>query len=107
MAAQVQVKISLPKGLTEKLEPLLLERDLTLDEVVRLYLRALVTTSERSRALDLRSEMPLGKFKGEELAVVIRSEPKYVSWLLAEVEGFKLAPDALALLEQVQKEAEK
>lgn len=99
MASKAQLKIEIPLPLLAKLEPIIKERGLTVSEVCGLYLRSLVTTSERNRALDLDSEMPLGKFKGEQVGVVIRAEPRYVAWLLGTTTSFKLGPEALQLLE--------
>lgn len=54
MSSGISLKIKLPLSLIEKLEPVLLARGLSLDETVRLYLRSLVTSSERMAALSLK-----------------------------------------------------
>jgi hypothetical protein len=102
----MKVRVEIPDKLVEKLELILIARSLSLDEVVRLYLRALVSSSERMAPLGLMAEMPFGKFKGEELGVIIRADPDYVSWLVGNSAHFKLSPEALALLETVTAVAE-
>jgi uncharacterized protein (DUF3820 family) len=102
----MRVRVEVPDRLAAQIEPVLLQRGLSLDEVVRLYLRSLVTTSERMAALDVKSEMPFGKFKGEQIGVIIRVDPDYVAWMLANSKSFKLTPEALSLLEAVQASVE-
>jgi hypothetical protein len=45
--------------------------------------------------------MPFGKFQGMIVETIIRAEPKYVSWLIAESQNFRLDPDALELLDTI------
>lgn len=96
-----RVVVRLPPSLLGDLEPILAARELTIDKVIRLYLRSLVTTSKRTGAIGLADEMPIGKFKGEPLETVIRAEPKYVEWLLGKVETFRVTPDALDLIDEL------
>lgn len=103
----MRLVVEIPDKLAGQLEGVLIKRGLSVDEVVRLYVRSLVTTSERLAALGIRSEMPIGKFKGEEVGVVIRADPSYVAWMLANSSAFKLTPEALALLEAVQADSER
>lgn len=103
----MRLVVELPDRLAGQLEAVLLKRGLSVDEVVRLYVRSLVTTCERLAALGVHSEMPMGKFKGEEVGVIIRADPGYITWMLANSSSFKLAPEALALLEAVQTDAER
>jgi len=93
--------VNLPDKLYAELEGILVERNLSFEEVVRLYCRSMVTTNARTMALQLGSEMPFGKFKGEPIDVVIRADPGYVGWMLANNERFILAPEALQLYEFV------
>jgi hypothetical protein len=97
--------IQIPSELLGDLEPLLIQRGLSVEEVIRLYLRSLVNGAKRSRAVSLSDDMPIGKFKGEKVETVIRAEPGYVSWLAGNIESFKLAPDALALVEELAQES--
>jgi uncharacterized protein (DUF3820 family) len=96
----VRVVVQLPAELVADLEPLLQSRGLSVDEVCRLYLRSLVTTSQKSRALELTSVMPFGKYKGERLEVIIRAAPEYIRWLIGE-KDLKISPEALQLLEEI------
>lgn len=95
------ITIDLPVALVEQLEPILLARDLTLDEAVRLYLRAMVSSSARNRTLTLESEMPMGKYRGELVEVIVRAEPGYISWLIANSTSIKFDPEVLMLMERL------
>lgn len=99
------VTIHLPTQLYRDVSALLEDRHLTLDEVVRLYMRALLTTSKRGMALGLDDDIGFGKYRGEKLEVVIRAEPSYIVWCMQNMENFLLGPDALALLQQLRPEA--
>lgn len=97
------VKMLLPSSLLLKLDPILKERKLKLEEVVALYLRSLVNASGKALALD--SEMPIGKYRGATVESIIRAEPRYMAWLISQDNTtVKLAPEALALLEEVSQE---
>jgi len=97
----VALKINLPVKLVTELEPVLATKGLSLDEAVRLYLRSLVTTSARGRALELDSVMPFGKYQGEVVEVIVRAEPSYIRFLIANVESCNFTPAVLALLDGV------
>lgn len=98
-----RIVVEIPDKLVADLEPVLTARGLRFEELVRLYARSLVTSSKTNAALTVDSEVPFGKFKGELLGVVIRAEPQYINWVLANYDRIKLAPDALQLLEEVTK----
>ena len=93
--------IELPTRLLNELEPLLKDKNLTLDETVRLYLRSLVTRSKKNAAMAPGDDFTFGKYKDEELTVVIRAEPDYVVWCQNNLENFHLTPEAQALLDEM------
>lgn len=96
---KTELTVNLPTKLADDILSLLSDRGLELDEVVRLYLRSMVTTSKRGRALNVNDEFQFGKYKDEEVGVIIRAEPSYIQWCLKNLEHFNLDPDALVLLE--------
>lgn len=101
-----ELEIQLPTKLVDDIAPLLADRGLNLNEVIRLYLRSMVTTAKRGRALGVNDEFQFGKYKDEEVGVIIRAEPTYIQWCLENIETFHLDPDALILLEAIVDEAE-
>lgn len=102
MTGKVYLKVEVPQKLALEVEQLLLTKGLSLDDTVRLYLRAMVTSSERNKALGLDSEMPFGKYKGELIEVVLRAEPNYVSSLVSNGKSIKFQPEVLELLKEIQ-----
>jgi len=100
-AADITFKVKLPRHIWRKLEPILRERKLTLDDFIRLYARSMVTAQEQLKSTDLGDEMPIGKYRGESLEVIIRTEPGYIRWLLANSDTFSITPEAHALLLEV------
>lgn len=95
-----KVELLLPIELLKRLEPVLAGRKLKLEDVVQLYLRSLVNTA--GAALNPDDDMPIGKYRGATVGSVIRTEPRYVGWLLAQPSiSLKLSPESLELLELV------
>lgn len=99
--------MELPTKLLKDVGELCAQRGLELDDVVRLYLRSLITVSKSARALGLDDPMPFGKYRDERLEVIIRSDPRYIKWMIDQAgERFKMTPEALLLLEMISKEGE-
>lgn len=103
-SAKAVLKIELPMKLLNQVEQVLVGKQLSVNDAVRLYLRAMVTASERGKALKLDSVMPFGKFKDETLEVVVRAEPKYILWLIDKSTTVKFDPEVLELLEKLMEE---
>lgn len=97
----VTKEITLPEALWNDLEPLFKERDLTLSEVTRLYLRSLVISTKKNAPIGLQDVLTFGKYKDETLELVLKVEPDYITWLLRNKEGFTLQPEALSLHEEL------
>jgi antitoxin component of RelBE/YafQ-DinJ toxin-antitoxin module len=101
MPAQAELKVKLPLKLANDVEEILFKRGLTMDEVVRLYLRSLVTASKRNRALRLDSIIEFGKYNGETVETIVRADPSYVNWLVSTSTKIKFDPEVLELLERL------
>jgi len=97
----VTIKVRVDPRLASRVEAYLKQRGLTLDQAVGLYLRAMINTSERSRSLRLGDVMPFGKYAGERVEVILRAEPGYIMWLIANNESVRWDPEVLLLLEQL------
>lgn len=97
---EITLKIRVKKNLAERLEPILRERGLTLDQTVGLYLRGMVNASDRCRSLRLADEMPFGKYEGETLDTIARADPQYLHFIL-NLGKTRLDPEVLALLETI------
>lgn len=94
----VTLKIKVDAQLAETLEPILLERNISLDEAVGLYLRAMVNNIESGKALGLDSKMPFGKYKGEYVEVIAKGDPGYLRWMLGRERPLNVLPDVLEYL---------
>src|SRR5688572_23213900 len=55
-----------------------------------------------SQTYELGMRIDFGKYAGMELEDVIRTDPRYISWLSSVSEWFKLGTDATRLLKQVE-----
>ncbi len=107
VADDIDLHVSIPADLVRSIKPVLAARGLTLDEVVRLYLRSMVTSVARSKALALTSQFPFGKYQGELVEVVARAEPGYIQWLVANSNSVKFDPEVLLVVEQANLAAER
>lgn len=101
--AKVQLKVRVDLNLVVKLDPLLKERGLTLDQAVGLYLRGMVNTSTSSRALRLEDEMPFGKYEGELVSTILRAQPDYIKFIIG-LGKTRFDPEVYALLETLTEE---
>lgn len=99
----VTLKIRVKRSLVDKIEPLLKERGISLDQAVSLYLRAMVNGSENSKSLRLADEMPFGKYKGETVETIVRGDPQYMMFIFG-LGKTRFDPETLALLEQVTRD---
>lgn len=92
------LKVKIPEDLARDLDHILGEQKLTLDEVATIYLRAMVNTSKSRRTLGLDDVVQFGRHKGTPLGLLIRAEPDYVQYCLANVRSFSISPEAMELL---------
>lgn len=83
MGDKLQLKINVDQKLAERLEPLLKERSLTLDQAIGLYLRGMVNASATARALRLDDTMPFGKYQGETVETIARAQPDYINYIFS------------------------
>ena len=76
------------------------KRGTNLETFVRLHLRAM---TRYKSILTLKDTMSFGKYYGEHVEDVVRTNPAYMVWLLAQEGAMKFDTDVLELLEQVAK----
>lgn len=94
-SAVTDVSVQLPTKLFQQALAVLERRGTTLDDYVRLKLKGLLRP-EKFYSVGDRYEF--GKYRDEQVGVVINTDPEYVAWCLREVEGFGLDPEALNYL---------
>jgi hypothetical protein len=97
----VPLEVLIPRKLYEDLLVLVADRGVLIEDMILMYLRSLVTASEKARAVSLTDEMPIGKYKGTPLDTLIRVEPQYVAWLVSNSTTFQITPEAHCLLEEI------
>jgi hypothetical protein len=95
------VKIKIDDSLHEKLESLANSRGIEVDTIVSIQLRAYVNVCERGRTLGPNDPMPYGQYREIKVGDVIRVNPRYINYLLANSETFKLNEEALGLLDEI------
>lgn len=96
--AKVSLKIQIDSELASDLEQILLERNLSLDEAVGLYLRSMIYSASSGRALLMESKMPFGKYRGELVGTIAKAEPNYLKFLLGSKNPINLSPEVLEFL---------
>lgn len=97
----VDVPLEIPADTYNKLQPLLQRRGVQIQDLINLHLRSLVTLDERSKAYTLQDEMPFGQYKGENVELVIRANPRYAAWLVNTSETFHFDQDAIDLINAI------
>ena len=98
--SNITLKVKIQKAVADKLDVLLAERGLTIDQAIGLYLRGMVNVSESARSLRLADPLPFGKHRGEAVEVVVRADPAYLKWCIANVQS-RWDAEVLLLLETV------
>lgn len=91
-------QIKLPLALVKKVEAKLNERGIEIERYIALHLRVMLRNKNTLRLEDV---MPFGKFSGELVEDVVRSEPQYISWLIGQNGKTNFDPEVLQLLEQM------
>lgn len=94
----MKLKVNIADDLAERLETILLERSLTLDELVGLYVRSLCNSIDAGKALGIDSVMPFGKYKGERVGVIAKAEPGYIRYLMGGERPVLLEPEVQELV---------
>ncbi len=90
--------IEVPEEVMEDALPILKRRGIKLDAVVTVYLRALIVSAEHTTMRGLEDAMPFGKYRGATIEHVIRTDPRYINWLLRTADNFLIDEKAAILL---------
>lgn len=95
--SKTTVMIKVNSDLLAEANDILNARGTTLETFVRLHLRAM---TRYKRILSLSDTMIFGKYYGERVEDVVRANPGYMVWLLAQDGATKFDTDVLELLEK-------
>lgn len=99
MAQQTRtLRVRLDRQLAIEVDKLLEARDVTLAEVVSLYLRSMINSADSGRTLGLESRMPFGKYRGENVETIARGDPGYLRYLMGGERPLQFTPEVLELL---------
>jgi hypothetical protein len=79
-------------------EQILRERGTTIEAFLTFQLRGL---TRKAKVYHLREQLTFGKYEGEFLEDIIRTEPGYITWCLRNLVNFVIDPIALELLSQM------
>lgn len=95
---KTKLKILVDQELITKLERILTERKLNLNELIQLYIRSTVNAYECGKELDVDDEFQFGKYRGEKVGIVARAEPNYIRWLLGSERPTQFSAKVLELV---------
>lgn len=99
-----KLTLNIDTKLHNQLKKLLSERGTDIETFVKLQLRAL---SIATKILHLEDKIPFGKYTGELLETIIRGDPKYMNWLIANSKNpTQFGTDILELLEKLEQNHE-
>lgn len=93
----VEVSNLLP-GVIEAFEKKLIDHGSSPGAFLRMSIRSYISMRP---IYDLQDELLIGKFKGTPLEDVIRIQPTYISWMLENVQGFRITGQACNLLAEI------
>lgn len=94
----VVVQFRIPLEMLNDVSQLLRSRDAHIDDFMRLAIRNMLRGVNH---YGLRDTLKFGKYFGEPVEAVIRTDPSYIAWAQRKMEGFSLSEDALAVLERI------
>jgi len=77
------------------------DRGLSISRLVNSRIRSLVNAYKKYKVLTLQDDMPYGQYMGMNMEEMIRSDPRYVRFLVANSDIFELDTDAQELLENM------
>ena len=92
--------IELPQDIAKRLDTMAESRGVDVSTLVRVSLHNL---SRRSSYYDLDTRLGFGKYADENMEMVIRCDPSYISWCLKNLEKMQLSERALALPEKMER----
>lgn len=90
--------VELEREIAEKLHTIANERGIDVKRLVNTRMATLVNAFERERILRLTDSMPYGQYKGINIEDMIRSDPRYVNYLVSVSDIFVLDVEATELL---------
>lgn len=93
--------IKLPSDLIEGLKEMVAERGVELDIFLETRLRAIYHAYTFKKVFRLDTIMPYGRYKNMLVEHIIRSDPRYVSYLASESDIFILDEEATQLLKEL------
>ena len=85
-------------GLYNQLSDFAAARGLTVQDLIRVGCLALL---RQGRYHDLTTKLSFGKYAGETVETVVRLDPGYVQWLLANTDKLMVSDGVTALLDQM------
>jgi len=95
---QRKVTIRIDAKLFKEATAILGERGVDLEAYLGLHVRALARSKQ---LLTLRDKFTFGKYGGELVENVVRGDPRYMSWALANVTWTRFGPDVMALADEL------
>lgn len=96
-----KLEVQIDEGILAALKEISDIRGIEVERIINIQLYSYISTFERSKIYGLWEEMPFGKYRGIVIEEVIRTDPRYLNWLLSESDIFRLSDPAQKLLEAI------
>lgn len=93
------IVVRLPEAVIDTLTRLSQARGVEVSDLIRL---SLLNLNQRHRLYDLGTRLGFGKYNGEGLETVIRTDPGYVRWAVGALDNFTMSEAALTLLDEME-----
>lgn len=90
--------LNIPGTILKEAKNLIKDRGVTLDEVIALYLTAMVNGVNQGKALKLDSTMPFGKYRGALVSVIVAADPGYLRYLIGTDKPLVVEPEVMEKL---------
>lgn len=93
------LRVTIPQDISDSLAAILTERQITVDQVVSVYLRAMVNAHESGKELTLESTFRFGKYYGAKVAEVAVVDPGYITFLMGSSRPTHFSADVIELVQ--------
>lgn len=101
---QAAPALYLDLGLYAGLEAIAKMREIDTYKLIEMQLQKFVRAYERAQVLKPTDTMPYGQYKGYFVSDVIKADPRYINYLLANSSNFALDTESIDLMNRLETE---
>lgn len=89
----------IPEDIMDALRSIAARKNVSVEQIIQMQLRAYVNAFERYRILGLDDVMPFGKYRGELIKDIIDIDARYINFLIQDSGYLRLDDNTLAYLQ--------